>query len=117
MAISAIIDALDKLYCAITTQTFRPLPEEWTRAWIFSSIGELLGTVATTKLRFNGVQLFRYLTSEVGVEGPGAPARAAVEAVRQPPRGAPGRLKIGRGPPRGFETGTRLKPSAKENTQ
>jgi hypothetical protein len=30
------------------------------------------------------VHLFRYETSEVGVERPGAPARAAVEAVRQP---------------------------------
>ena len=117
MAISAIIDALDKLYCAITTQTFRPLPEEWTRAWIFSSIGELLGTVAAPKLRFNRVHLFRNQTSEVGVERPGAPARAAVEAVRQPPRGAPDRLRIERAPPRGFKTGTRLKPSAKENTQ
>jgi hypothetical protein len=83
MAISAIVDALDKPYCAITTQTFRPLPEEWTRAWIFSSIGELLGTVAAPKLRFNGVQLFRYLTSEVGVEGL-AHRQAAVGAVRQP---------------------------------
>jgi hypothetical protein len=83
MAISAIIDALDKPYCAITTQNVRPLPEEWTRAWIFSSIGELLGTVAAPKLRFNGVQLFRYLTSEVGVEGL-AHRQAAVGAVRQP---------------------------------